>query len=356
MRKNQPIPGAQLTVASTGAGKSFVKSTGADEQGRFRLAGLAITDTIQLMTQLADRKRNILSPKEGFLVQERPGQQWEVSQLTSAPNWSMLRAQLEAARIRQGANADLYRDKTTKVLEEVTVRAQKTEERPDDIQQRSLHTKADAVLVFDDKSPTYSNLYEMIQGRLAGVTVTREGAAQARSYKVFMRGVNSFKSGMQPLYLIDGIPVQDPDGTALMQFNSGDIERVELLKNGGTSGIYGVRGGNGVIAFYSKSKRSMQGKAKPQAGMTPIQFIGYPSVQREFYVPRYDADAAAGPVSGPIDHRDVLYWKPMIQTDGQGHSQLRFPLSDVVRTVRVVIQGITADGRPVLGVQLVRVQ
>ncbi|RCR69449.1 carboxypeptidase-like regulatory domain-containing protein [Larkinella punicea] len=354
--KNQPIPGAQLTVASTGAGKSFVKSTGADEQGRFRLAGLAITDTIQLMTQLADRKRTILSPKEGFLVQERPGQQWEVSQLTSAPNWSMLRAQLEAVRIRQGANADLYRDKTTKVLEEVTVRAQKTEERPDDIQQRSLHNEADAVLVFDDKSPTYSNLYEMIQGRLAGVTITREGAAQAHSYKVFIRGINSFKSGMQPLYLIDGIPIQDPDGTALMQFNPGDIERVELLKNGGTAGIYGVRGGNGVIAFYSKSKRSMQGKAKTQAGMTPIQFIGYPSVQREFYVPRYDTEVVTGTGSGPVDHRDVLYWKPMMQTDGQGHSQLRFPLSDVVRTVRVVIQGVTADGRPVLGVELVRVQ
>ncbi|KAA9347787.1 carboxypeptidase-like regulatory domain-containing protein [Larkinella humicola] len=354
--KKQPIPGAQITVVSTAAGQSFVKAADADEQGRFRLAGLVLTDTVQLMTQLADRKRNILSSKEAFLVQERPGQQWEVSQLTSTPNGSMLRAHLEAVRIRQGANADFYRDKTAKVLEEVTVRAQKNEERPEDIQRRSLHNGADAVLVFDEKSPTYSNLYEMIQGRLAGVTVAREGAAQARSYKVFIRGVNSFKSGMQPLYLIDGIPIQDPDGTALMQFNSGDIERVELLKNGGTAGIYGVRGGNGVIAFYSKSKRSMQGKAKPQAGMTPIQFMGYPSVQREFYVPRYDAEAATGAVSGPVDYRDVLYWKPLMQTDGQGHSQLRFPLSDVVRTVRVVIQGITADGRPVLGVELVRVQ
>lgn len=89
--------------------------------------------------------------------------------------------------------------------------------------------------------------------------------------------------------------------------------------------------------------------------MTPIQFIGYPSVQREFYVPRYDAEAAIGSTS-KVDYRDVLYWKPLMQTDGQGRSQLRFPLSDVVRTVRVVIQGVTADGRPVVGVQLIRVQ
>ncbi|MGA0555300.1 carboxypeptidase-like regulatory domain-containing protein [Larkinella sp. VNQ87] len=354
--KNQPIPGAQITVASTVTGQLLVKSADADEQGRFRLAGLDLADTTQLMVQLADRRKRLISPKEAFLVQEKPGQRWEASPLPSAPNWSAWRTQLEAVRIRQEANADLYRDKSAKVLEEVTVRARKTEERPEDIQRRSLHNQADAVLVIDDKMPTYPNLYEIIHGRLPGVTVTREGAAQARSYKVFVRGVGSFKSGMQPLYLIDGIPIQDPYGDALMQFNAGDIERVEVLKSAGTAGMYGARGGNGVIAFYTRSKRSMQGSNKAQSEMRPIQFVGYPSVQREFYVPRYDADASTSSIAGPVDDRDVLYWKPMMQTDGQGNSQLGFPISDVVRTLRVVIQGVTVDGRPVVGVQFIRVQ
>ena len=352
--KKQPIPGAQIIVVSTAPGKSFVKSAGADEQGRFRLGGMAIADTLQLMVQIADRKLKNISAKEVFLMPEGPGKRWESGKITVAPNRSTLRAQLEAAQIRQEANADFYRDKTVKVLQEVTVRARKNEERPEDIQQRSLHNEADAVLVFDDKSPIFANLYEMIQGRLTGVTVKREGAMQARSYKVFIRGVNSYKSGMQPLYLMDGMPIQDPDGTALLYFNAGDIERVEVLKNAGTAGTYGVRGGNGVIAFYSKGARSMKGSAKPEQGMTPIQFIGYPSVKREFYVPRYNAEVTAG--TGSIDDRDVLYWKPIMQTDSKGNSQLRFPLSDVVQTLRVVIQGITADGRPVLGVHLIRVQ
>jgi hypothetical protein len=90
--------------------------------------------------------------------------------------------------------------------------------------------------------------------------------------------------------------------------------------------------------------------------VTPIQFIGYPSVQREFYVPRYTTDVPTDSIVGPVDYRDVLSWKPLMQTDSQGHSQLGFVLSDVVRTVRVVIQGVTADGRPVLSVQLIRVQ
>lgn len=354
--KNQPIPGAQIMVASTAAGQSFVKSAGADEKGHFRLAGLAIRDTISLVAQLMDRQLKKFPTNDAHLILETPGIQWETGKMTRVPNWSTLHSHLEAARVRQEANVDLYRDQSAKVLQEVAVHARKYEDRPEDIQMRSLHNQADAVLVFDDKSPAYQNLYEMIQGRLTGVTVTREGAFVARSYKVFIRGVSSFKSGMQPLYLMDGTPIQDPDGNALLQFNPSDIERIELVKNAGSAGIYGVRGGNGVIAFYTKRRRSMQGKANSKEGMTPIQFIGYPSVQREFYVPRYDTDVAPGSISGPVDHRDVLYWKPLMQTDSQGRSQLRFPLSDVVRTVRVEIQGITADGRPVLGVQLIRVQ
>jgi uncharacterized protein YfaS (alpha-2-macroglobulin family) len=92
--------------------------------------------------------------------------------------------------------------------------------------------------------------------------------------------------------------------------------------------------------------------------MTPLQLIGYPSVQREFYVPRYDPkpDESQSAGSSRIDRRDVLYWKPVIQTDGQGRTQLIFPLSDVVRTLRVMVQGVTIDGRPVVGEALVHVQ
>ncbi|WP_026629078.1 carboxypeptidase-like regulatory domain-containing protein [Dyadobacter alkalitolerans] len=352
--KHQPIPGAQVTVASTRPGQSFVRSAGTDEQGRFRLPGLSVADTATLMVQIAGRNFRKMSSKEAVLVQEWPGKSWEFGKIIAPPNWSDLQAELQAARGRQEANTELYRDKAAKQLNEVTVRAQKYNERPDDIQMRSLHNNADATILFNEKSPNYPNLYEMVQGRFAGVTVFRTVAAKGITappgYLVSVRG------GGQPLFLMDGLPIEDPDGNALMNFNPRDIERVELLKNAGSTGIYGVRGGNGVIAFYSKSARSMQAGTKPKERMTPVQFIGYPSVQREFYVPRYDIETTDTTISGRLDDRDVLYWKPMIQTDSKGNSQLRFPLSDTVRTLRIVIQGITANGRPVYGVQLVRVQ
>ena len=90
--------------------------------------------------------------------------------------------------------------------------------------------------------------------------------------------------------------------------------------------------------------------------MKPIQLIGYPSVQREFYVPRYDTESQPVALNDRIDRRDVLYWKPLMQTDGQGRSQVQFPLSDVVRTIRVTVQGISMSGRPVVGIVDIKVQ
>lgn len=350
--QNQPMAGAQVVVASTSSKPSFVRSAGADEQGRFRLAGLDVADTVKLMVQLSDRQLKDLPAKEAHLVLDGPGRSWEPDTSRVLPDWDAIRAQLAAARIRQENNADMYRDKTAKLLKEVTVRARKNEERPEDIQRRSLHGSADATIVFDANAGQFSNLYEMIRGRLAGVNVLSYGTG----YRVLIRGVSSLKEdGNGPLFLMDGMVI---DTSAMLSFSPSDIERVELLKNAGTAGIYGARGATGVIAFYTKSWRSGSATNKPKVGMTPLQLIGYSSVQREFYVPRYEnrPDENQSPESSRVDRRDVLYWKPLMQTDGQGRSQLMIPLSDVVRTVRIRVQGVTADGRPVVGETLFRVQ
>lgn len=353
--KNQPIPGAQVIVASTASGLSFMRSAGADEKGRFRLAGLAVADTVKLLMQLADRQLKNLPVKEARVVLDGPGLSWD-QDTSLLSDWTSLRAQLAAARTRQDGNADLYRDKTVKLLKEVTVRARKLEERPDDVRRASLHSGADATLVFDDRSPRFANLYEMIRGRLAGVTVSQN--MTTGEYGVIIRGVGSLESSTQPLFLMDGRPVMTADGTGLLAFNPEDIERVEVLKNAGTAGIYGVRGGSGVIAFYTKRFRPGEFSTESKSSSTTLSLIGYPSVRREFYVPRYESRTDENPSdeSARIDRRDVLYWKPVGQTDGQGHSQLIVPLSDIVRTMRVVIQGVTSDGRPVVGKALFQVQ
>jgi len=357
--KGQPLPGTQVVIASTRPGQAFVRSAGADEQGRFRVGGLVFSDTMSVVAQLTDRQLKTLPAKDARFILERVGKDWPVAGGDTVADWSTLRSQLEAARLRQGADPGTYRDKTARQLKEVVVRARKIEDRPDDIKQRSLHGSADATILFDDNSPRYPNLYEMLRGQVPGVTVSQTQSLSAGAgYSVIIRGIGSFTLSNQPLFLIDGTPVTGDGGTELLSFNPGDIERIEVLKNGGSTAIYGVRGGNGVIAFYTKRSRPGQASASTLASAQPLRLFGFPSVQREFYVPRYDlpADPPMATDQSPIDRRDVLYWKPIVQTDRQGRAMLAFPTTDIVRTLRVVIQGVTTDGQPVVSVQQIRVQ
>ncbi|MGF7215323.1 hypothetical protein GGR92_001463 [Spirosoma lacussanchae] len=351
-----PIPDAQLVVASTSAAQYFVNSVGADQQGRFRLAGLAVKDTLPLLVQFTDRQFKSLPVTDTRLVLQRPGMIWPRTSADTLVDWERLSAVLAAARLRQEADPGQYRQKAARQLAEVNVSARKQADPRDAVRGMSLHGKADATVTFSGNTTQFSNLYEMMRGQVSGVSVMQLASSESSNgYAVTIRGINSLQSSTEPLYLMDGMPITGDPSTALFGFSPNDIERIEVLKNAGSVGMYGVRGGNGVIAFYSKRSASEPSGPGRQKTAQSLQLIGYPSVPPAFTVPRYEAGVA--PAEGsPVDRRDVLYWKPIAQTDSNGQTRLLFPLSDVVRTVRVTVQGITQDGRPVAATQLIQVQ
>lgn len=347
--KNKPLSYAELLLTGFGKAGTITRSVGADVDGRFRLGGLFVTDTVRIMAQIMD---NRLKPIKGQLVAEIPGEWFARLPTTSPPDWGLFQKYILAARQRQQADSAMYRDPRVRQLKEVVVKASIVDDRPDYIKRFSLHGKPDNTILFDHKSPRYSTLYEMLIGRVPGVTVTRNTPPRT-GYNVNIRGANSFMSSTQPFYLMDGIPIEDPEGDRLLTFNPADIERIEVLK-GPSAAMYGSRGGNGVIAFYTyRGKPNTTDTAPAAKGLGQFTLIGFLSVQREFYVPRYES---APEPNAPIDQRDVLYWKPIMQTDSQGKSVAAFPLTDVVRTIRVVLQGVTADGRPISAVQILKVQ
>ncbi|MGA0557773.1 carboxypeptidase-like regulatory domain-containing protein [Larkinella sp. VNQ87] len=355
--KRNPIPFAELLVASPGSKQSIPGSIGTDRYGRFRMAGLSLTDTLQLLVQVMNTQFKAI---KGRVEVDTAGTVWASSRwlVEPSPDWRRFQQQLEVARMRQEADPTFYRDRQVRQLKEVTVRGQRQRDRPEDIERMSIHGAPDAVLLFDERSQPYANVYEMIRGRVPGVQVTQT----ENGYSVNIRGSFAFGQGnaiegQTPLYLLDGSYLTEtPEGNILLSISPNDIERIELLKNASTAAIYGARGGNGVIAFYTRRGFSRK-KSEPSPGLNQVPFIGF-APQREFYVPRYDETAGTTPpdLNAPVDRRDVLYWKPLMQTDAKGLSNLAFPLSDVVRTLRVVVQGITTDGRPVVGVSRIRVQ
>jgi TonB-dependent SusC/RagA subfamily outer membrane receptor len=75
------------------------------------------------------------------------------------------------------------------------------------------------------------------------------------SISVRIRGASSFYSGTEPLYVLDGIPIQPGPRGALTGINPNDIESIEVLKHPPATSLYGVRGANGVIVIKTKLRR-----------------------------------------------------------------------------------------------------
>lgn len=93
-----------------------------------------------------------------------------------------------------------------------------------------------------DKSG-YITIYDYLEGRVPGVKVVKNGATTA---SVYIRGINSVNSSTEPLFVVDGIMVND-----ISYLNPRDVKSVTVLKDASAS-IYGVRGGNGVILIKLK--------------------------------------------------------------------------------------------------------
>lgn len=88
----------------------------------------------------------------------------------------------------------------------------------------------------------------MIQGKVAGVSITNTGAGDPNNQaSIQIRGVSSRSAGLGPLIVIDGVP-----GGNLTNLNPNDIASFDILKDGAASAIYGTRGSNGVIVVTTK--------------------------------------------------------------------------------------------------------
>jgi TonB-linked SusC/RagA family outer membrane protein len=95
-----------------------------------------------------------------------------------------------------------------------------------------------------------------LQGLAAGVHVSTGSVKPGGDASVVIRGVGSLRAGSQPLYIVDGIPVQG----GLQDLSSVDIESIEVLKDASSASIYGSRGSNGVVLVTTK--RGSSGKTR----------------------------------------------------------------------------------------------
>ena len=92
-----------------------------------------------------------------------------------------------------------------------------------------------------------------LQGKVAGVRVTRSSGAPGSEVDVQLRGVKMIFGSSNPLYIIDGVLTEN----GLADINAEDIESIEVLKGAAASSLYGSRAANGVVSIMTKRGSSV---------------------------------------------------------------------------------------------------
>ena len=113
-----------------------------------------------------------------------------------------------------------------------------------------------------------TNLVNSLSGRIAGVQVTGSNGAPGASSRMLIRGANSIGSNNQPLFVVDGVPIDNSNigsgtsvdyGNGAASINPDDIENVSVLKGPSAAALYGSRGANGVVLITLKSGKGSKG-------------------------------------------------------------------------------------------------
>jgi TonB-dependent SusC/RagA subfamily outer membrane receptor len=107
-----------------------------------------------------------------------------------------------------------------------------------------------SIVTSDDLDRTTEDPIERtLQSRVPGLVISRnpDGSLAMR-----IRGINSINGSTEPLFIIDGLPIQSGPGGSLAGINPHDIASIEVLKDVADLSFYGVRGTNGVIIIRTK--------------------------------------------------------------------------------------------------------
>ena len=136
----------------------------------------------------------------------------------------------------------------------------------------------------------YSNFQQAIAGKVAGVVVSEVSGQPGSALTIEIRGASSLNFSTQPLYVIDGIPLEDASvgalnnnayltgvtaASPLASINPNDIASLEILKDASATAIYGSRGSNGVVLITTKSGQ----KGKPKVGFNYSISVAQPLKQ-----------------------------------------------------------------------------
>jgi iron complex outermembrane receptor protein len=113
-----------------------------------------------------------------------------------------------------------------------------------------------AVKPEDFNKGNISNPAQLLQGKVAGLSITRPGGNPNAGFQVRLRGLSTFGANSSPLIVLDGVI-----GANLDNVDPNDIQSIDVLKDGSAAAIYGARGSSGVILITTTRQGNKDGRA-----------------------------------------------------------------------------------------------
>lgn len=315
----KPKENSNVTLSLISKGKMNILNSQTDRNGKFEFKDLDFKGETTVLLNARDEKgRN-----SGMLVLDD-------LQVPAMEVNSKNKAIRNSNATREHIKEEVYKKHVMfgvpaeNVLDEVEIIAKKKNK--NDIP--SLYGNPDRSFVIDDKTPYFSDIYQLIQYAIPGVSTIGQKVAFNRY------------GGPQAHVIIDGIPLE-PAFLTNIQVN--DVAKVEAM-NGPSTAIFGTKGANGVILIYTK-RGEVSIKEKETFHSIQQKMEGYYDA-RVFYSPDMDHTSDFEmPTNEAI--RNTLYWNPYVHPDETGSIQMHYYNSEVETQVKVALEGITATGIPI---------
>ena len=160
------------------------------------------------------------------------------------------------------------------------------------------------------------SLDNMLQGKIPGLMVLGSSSTPGAATKIRIRGTSTISGNREPLWVVDGVILDDPVslsteelndldnvnliGNAISGLNPIDIESIDVLKDASATAIYGVRAANGVIVVTTKKGRTGTPRVNYAGSVTVTERPGYNRLQRMNSQERVD-------VSREIEQKGLTY-------------------------------------------------
>ncbi len=324
-----------------------------DSTGKYGFYNLDFSDTAKVFIQGV--KKNVLSNFNITIDGLEPSPSVRVVKIPFSP---IAFDAKDVANFLKRTNENLAFEKmlklnNIKLLDEVSVKAKKNEE--NDVR-RFYGSASTSLQVTPAICGGSSNVFQMLQNqslnnvRISGNVITILGASNFGSTVdainpnspaavAAQNNADPYGTNGGPLYLLNGVMI-----TAEMvpTIQTCDIDKIDILKPGAESSVFGARGYFGVVSILTKNGGKIEYSKMAASDNAAIQQrTGYYTA-REFFAPKYDVAIAdhAHP-----DFRSTLHWQPNVRTNSNGKATLTYWNTDAITNIHIVAQGVSGQGR-----------